>query len=105
MRFSDAGLCRRQTKLLYTIHRLPPWSAEDATRDRSNRLLGHGVGISQVFPPKAPPQNCGDQQYYKRGRGKRHFVPEFVAADCHAQTINPNLSVSQNHVHSQNVAR
>jgi hypothetical protein len=37
---SDAGLRRRQTKILYSNHRLPPWLTEDAPRDRSNRLLG-----------------------------------------------------------------
>jgi len=31
MRLSDAGLRRRQTKLIYTDHRLPPWLAEDPT--------------------------------------------------------------------------
>jgi hypothetical protein len=40
MRLSDAGLHQRQTKALYPNHRLPPWLIEDATRDRSNRLLG-----------------------------------------------------------------
>jgi hypothetical protein len=39
MRLSDAGLRRRQTELIYPDHRLPPWLTEDATRDRSNRLL------------------------------------------------------------------
>jgi hypothetical protein len=39
MRLSDAGLRRRQTKLIYPDHLPPPWSTEDATRDRSNRLL------------------------------------------------------------------
>ena len=39
MRLSDAGLRQRQTKLIYPNHRLPPWLTEDATRDRSNRLL------------------------------------------------------------------
>jgi hypothetical protein len=29
----------RPTKLIYANHRLPPWLNEDATRDRSNRLL------------------------------------------------------------------
>jgi len=31
MRLSDAGMRRRQTKLIYSNHRLPPWLAEDAT--------------------------------------------------------------------------
>jgi hypothetical protein len=39
MRLSDAGLRRRQMKAVYPDHRLPPWLTEDATRDRSNRLL------------------------------------------------------------------
>src|ERR1700730_9142730 len=40
MRLSDAGLRQRQTKALYPHHPSPPWLIEDATRDRSNRLLG-----------------------------------------------------------------
>jgi hypothetical protein len=32
-------LRRRPTKLIYPNHRPPPWLNEDATRDRSNRLL------------------------------------------------------------------
>ena len=39
MRFSDAGLRCRQTKLIYPNHRLPPWLTEDEARVRSNRLL------------------------------------------------------------------
>jgi len=31
MRLSDAGLRRRQTKLIYLDHRPPPWLIEDAT--------------------------------------------------------------------------
>jgi hypothetical protein len=51
MRLSDAGLRQRQTKLIYPHHRLPPWSTEDATRDRSNRLLGadHDVGSIMIY--------------------------------------------------------
>jgi hypothetical protein len=44
MRLSDAGMWRRQTKLIYPNHRLPPWLTEDATRDRSNRLLDGAPG-------------------------------------------------------------
>jgi hypothetical protein len=40
MRLSDARLRRHTTKLSYPNHRLPPWTTEDDTRDRSNRLLG-----------------------------------------------------------------
>jgi hypothetical protein len=43
IRLSDAGLRYRQTKLLYPDHRLPPWLACDATRDRSNRLLENTI--------------------------------------------------------------
>jgi hypothetical protein len=39
MRLSDAGLRRCKTKQIYPNHRPPPWLTEDATRDRSNRLL------------------------------------------------------------------
>jgi len=39
MRLRDAGLRRRQTKLLYPDHRIPPWLIADSARDRSNRLL------------------------------------------------------------------
>src|ERR1700733_2708095 len=31
MRLSDAGMRRRQTKLIYPDHRLPPWLSEDTT--------------------------------------------------------------------------
>jgi hypothetical protein len=40
MRLCDAGLRQHQTKALYPNHRPPPCPNEDATRDRSNRLLG-----------------------------------------------------------------
>jgi hypothetical protein len=40
MRLSDAGPRCRQTKLIYPNHRSPSWLTEDATRYRSNRLLG-----------------------------------------------------------------
>jgi hypothetical protein len=39
MRLSDAGLRCRPTKLIYPNHLFPPSLTEDATRDRSNRLL------------------------------------------------------------------
>jgi hypothetical protein len=47
MRLSDAGLRQRKTKALYLNHRLPPWLNEDATRDRSNRLLEVGAERSR----------------------------------------------------------
>jgi hypothetical protein len=51
MRLSGAGLRRRRTKALYPNHRLPPWLTEDATRDRSNRLLDDN--------PQSPASNYG----------------------------------------------
>jgi hypothetical protein len=50
MRLSDAGLRRRPMKLIYLNHRLPPWLTEDATRDRSNRLL---AGFAQFLTKDA----------------------------------------------------
>jgi hypothetical protein len=46
MRLSDAGLRRLQSKIVYPDHRLPPSLTEDATRDRSNRLLGPTATLS-----------------------------------------------------------
>jgi hypothetical protein len=54
MRLSDAGLRRRQTKALYLNHRLPPWLNEDATRDRSNRLLDDRAGTNRCDVPTQP---------------------------------------------------
>jgi hypothetical protein len=52
MRFSDAGLHQRQAKAVYPQHPSPPWLTEDATRDRSNRLLGvNCIGRSQKKVP------------------------------------------------------
>jgi hypothetical protein len=46
LRLSDAGLRRRQTKLIYSDHRSPPCLTEYATPcDRSNRLLGLGGNL------------------------------------------------------------
>src|SRR5579863_476812 len=53
MRLSDAGLHQRRTKALYSNHRFPPWLTEDATRDRSNRWLGH-YRLSQKHKSDAP---------------------------------------------------
>jgi hypothetical protein len=58
MRLSDAGLHQRRTKALYPNHRFPPWLTEDATRDRSNRLLGAVAANTQhleVPDFKTPP--------------------------------------------------
>jgi hypothetical protein len=47
MRLSDAGLRRHEAKLIYPNHRPPPWLTEDATRDRSNRLLDGYADVSK----------------------------------------------------------
>jgi hypothetical protein len=66
MRLSDAGLHRRQTKVLYPNHRLPPWLTEDATRDRSNRLLG--AALSHMYPTNSreidPPIRISNRREY-----------------------------------------
>jgi hypothetical protein len=36
---------QRQAKAVYPNHLHPPWLDEDATRDRSNRLLGGDLNI------------------------------------------------------------
>ena len=57
MRLSDAGLRRRQTKVLYPNHRFPPWLTEAATtRDRSNRLLA----VTTRLPTE--PANAADRE-------------------------------------------
>jgi len=54
MRLSDAGLRRRQTKLIYPNHRLPPWLTEDATGDRSNRLLADQLVVVRMRADPKP---------------------------------------------------
>ena len=49
MRLNDAGLRRRQTKLIYSSHQPPPLPNEHATRDRSNRLLGRSRAYCPPF--------------------------------------------------------
>ena len=50
MRLSDAGVCRRQTKLLYPNHRPPSWPNEDSTlrllEPIGRRATAHGGHIS-----------------------------------------------------------
>jgi len=54
MRLSDAGLRRRQTKLIYLNHRPPPWLTEDATRDRSNRWLADQLVVVRMRADPKP---------------------------------------------------
>jgi len=49
MRLSDAGVHQRQTNALDLNHRPPPWPNEDATRDRSNRLLDDTTGHGHTY--------------------------------------------------------
>jgi hypothetical protein len=58
MRLSDAGLHRRQTKALYPNHRLPSLPTEDATRDRSNRLLDEHATFSTGDPDRPSQVTC-----------------------------------------------
>jgi hypothetical protein len=63
MRLSDAGLRRHPSELIYPNHRPPPWLTEDATRDRSNRLLGEATeNIKTVI-------GCGGRQEIGDRRG------------------------------------
>src|SRR5258708_57915 len=48
MRLSDAGLRRRQTKLIYPDHRLTHWLTEDVPPDRSNRALEDAARSTQA---------------------------------------------------------
>ena len=50
IRLSDARLRQPETKPLYTNHRPPPWLTEDATRDRSNRLLDYRAAPAPKLP-------------------------------------------------------
>jgi hypothetical protein len=68
MRLGDAGLRQRQTKARYPNHRLPPWLTEDATRDRSSRLLD-GCADGKFAPSKMPPDKYS-KYYPKRRRGQ-----------------------------------
>jgi len=65
MRLSDAGLSRRQTKLIYPNYRPPPWLIEDAPRDRSNRWLDcRAAPPSKLTSNRADelnPERCGSQ--------------------------------------------
>jgi len=69
MKLSDAGLRRRPTKLLYPDHRLPPWLTEDATRDRSNRLLEVGSRIR--LNPVRLRVGVGDRNASRSAKGRK----------------------------------
>jgi hypothetical protein len=47
MRLSDAGLRRRQTKLLYPNHRPPPWLTEDAAPRSLEPIVRSHAVLSQ----------------------------------------------------------
>jgi len=52
MRLSDAQVRRRQTKLIYPNHRLPPWLIEDATpRSLEPMVRGQIVRTPEPSPP------------------------------------------------------
>ena len=73
MRLSEAGLRRRRTKALYPNHRPSPWLNEDATRDRSNRLLEGAADyreVPEIAPPKAVPPAITVTAHSQGERGK-----------------------------------
>ena len=80
MRSCDAGMRRRQTKLFYPNHRLPPWPNEDAARDRSNRLLGAARIRSyvKVFGFPALGNSRGDLQSALRSPTRNSLAPQIV---------------------------
>jgi hypothetical protein len=89
MRLSDAGLRRRQSKLIYPNHRLPPcvkrshfipiidfppWHNEDDTRDRSNRLLDEPLRQTLPYKNAGEPENderAKRDGYYIKSKGSR----------------------------------
>src|SRR5258708_8263055 len=86
MRLSDAGVRRRQTKLIYCDHRFPPWLTEDAVpRDRSNRLLADTMSRRKLDPKiEADPQNANEHCQKHDSpkncvRGIVHLIPMTVA--------------------------
>src|ERR1700722_10321078 len=87
MRLSEAWISRRQTKpFYYPNHRLPPWLIEDATGNRSNRLLDSDkttpafalCKFSRI--PRAQP---------KLSRKLGTFVAARLANRCHSPTKVP----------------
>ena len=51
MRLRDVGMPRRQTKLIYRNHQLPPRLTEDTAHDRSDRLLDGAFGNTYIRYP------------------------------------------------------
>ena len=80
MRLSDAGLRRRQTKLIYPNHRLPPWSTEDDTRDRSNRLLD--ARVSSIRTPPAPLDKVGKYAIDVTTQGRHKCADADIRENC-----------------------
>jgi hypothetical protein len=76
MRLSDAGLRRRQTKLLYPNHRLPPYLTGDDTRARSNRLLERiALNRAQTF------RTVGELVFSASDRRAGRKLPGFSCRD------------------------
>jgi hypothetical protein len=88
---SDAGMRRRQTEPLYPNLRLPPWLTEDATRDRSNRLLD-GCADGKFAPSKMAPEKYS-KYYPKRRRGQ--WAEGDSCSNNHAQNFGPAVGITR----------
>src|ERR1700691_1372009 len=87
MRLSDAGLHQRRAKALNPNHRLPPWLTEDATRDRSNRLLG--PNLAQLLNAYTINWVMTYDPAKRRSNKRKHKID---LADCEAAFDAPMLT-------------
>ena len=92
MRLSDAGLRCREAKLIYPDHRSPPWLTEDATRDRSNRLLDGGAD-GKFAPSKIAPGKRS-KEYPRRRRGQRTI--NNGCTENRTQNVSPAVGTTRN---------
>src|SRR3984893_7031 len=90
MRLSDAGV-RRQTKAVYPDHPTPSMANEDATRDRSNRLLDDcangDFALSKIAPSK-------DSNYYSQRRRDQRAKNNSYAKN-HPQNVGPAVGTTR----------
>jgi hypothetical protein len=77
MRLSDAGLRRRQSKLIYFYHRSTPSFNKASTRERSNRLLADTMSRRKLDPKiEADPQNANE--HCQKHDSPKNFVRGIV---------------------------
>jgi hypothetical protein len=91
MRLSDARMRRRQPKLIYPNHRLPPWLTEDAPRDRSNRL-SDGCADGKFAPSKMAPEKYS--KYYPKRRRGQWAVGDSCPKN-HAQNLGSAVGITR----------